>query len=278
MILITGSKGFVGKNLMERLKPNYKIWEFNRGDLLNLENIGTVIHLACNADSRNSNRSIEKSVEDNTGIFAKVLEEATNRNVRRFIYVSSIEAETEHNVYAICKATNEKILKVVAKEYGIEYVIIRPCNLYGPYMDLSDTNRNVVANFMRSIKEGKPMNVIGNKSYPFTYVKSLIDRGVVDSICGTNDYRRIRSLHLNPTTCESFRGGYNYVGLGEKRMKVVTLEGVSESITIKVGKKQGFRILLVPVISQALNMSKSKAKRLIDDGAIDITFNVQEIV
>jgi hypothetical protein len=68
------------------------------------------------------------------------------------------------------------------------------------------------------------------------------------------------------------------VGLGEKRMKVVTLEGVSESITIKVGKKQGFRILLVPVISQALNMSKSKAKRLIDDGAIDITFNVQEIV
>jgi nucleoside-diphosphate-sugar epimerase len=175
MILITGSKGFVGKNLIERLKPNHKIWEFNRGDDLNLTDIETVIHLACDADSRKSNRSVEKSVEDNTGIFSKVLEESTNRNVRRFIYVSSVEAETEHNVYAICKATNEKILKVVAKEYGIEYVIIRPCNLYGPYMDMSDTNRNVVANFMRSIKEGKPMNVMGNKSYPFTYVKSLID-------------------------------------------------------------------------------------------------------
>lgn len=167
-ILCTGSHGFVGKNVLKQLKGS-DIREFNHGDTLLMEGIDTVIHLACDADSRNSNRHMASATENNIGIFTKVLEEAIRTKVKRFIYVSSIEAETEHNVYAICKSACEKILKVS----GIPYVIIRPCNLYGPYMDLKNTNRNVVANFMRCIKKKTPMTIMGDKAYPFTYVRAL---------------------------------------------------------------------------------------------------------
>lgn len=169
---ITGSKGFVGKNLVNRLKKNHKIYEFNRNECLNFYDLDVVIHLACDGDSRNSNDNLPNSVDDNIGIFSMVLAEAQQRNVKRFIYISSIEAVTEHNVYAICKSACEKILRIS----GIPYVIIRPCNLYGPYMDLYNENRNVIANFLKRIKNKELLNIQeSGKRYSFTYIKVLIN-------------------------------------------------------------------------------------------------------
>lgn len=176
-IACTGSKGFVGTNLVERLLMHYQIHEFNRGSKLSFKDIDCVVHLACDADSRASNDHLLKAVEDNTGIFTRVLEEAIFKNVKRFIYISSVEAETEHNVYAICKATNERLLRVMANKYDFQYVIIRPCNLYGPHMNLEDTNRNVIANFLNCIHTGKEMKIVGDPTIekPFTYISKLID-------------------------------------------------------------------------------------------------------
>lgn len=174
-IAVVGSHGFVGRNLMERL-TDHKVFEFNRDDYLDFEYVHTVIHLACDPDSRHSNEKFPRSVEDNIGIFTKSLAESVDRNVKRFIYISSTEAPKEDTIYSIGKLTCEKILKVVAKEHGMEYVIIRPANLYGKYMDLSDTGRNVVANFMRCIRDGKKLPIIdGTRAYPFTHVNVLID-------------------------------------------------------------------------------------------------------
>lgn len=46
---------------------------------------------------------------------------------------------------------------------------------------------------------------------------------------------------------------------------------VSE-ISIKVGNK-GFKLLLADIISLAMNMSKSEAKRLIKQGAVEVYTN-----
>lgn len=192
---IVGSHGFIGRNLVERLKKNHTLFEFNRGDELDLYGIDTVIHLACDADSRNSNAHLPQSVEDNIGIFSMVLAEAIRRKVKRFIYISSIEVETEHNVYAICKSACEKILRVS----GIPYVIIRPCNLYGKYMDLNDPNRNVIANFLKAIKEKKRLPIMdGNKAYPFTYVQVLIDNLELSLTENTNQTIRVGSTLMIP--------------------------------------------------------------------------------
>lgn len=185
-IAVVGSHGFVGRNLMERL-TDHKVFEFNRDEYLDFEYVHTVIHLACDPDSRNSNKKFPRSVDDNIGIFTKSLSEAVDRNVKRFIYISSVEAPKENNIYSIGKLTCEKILKVVAKEHGMEYVIIRPANLYGKYMDLSDTGRNVVANFLRCIRDGKELPIQDNgRLYPFTNVKFLIDI-ILQSLSGLNN-------------------------------------------------------------------------------------------
>lgn len=185
-IAVVGSNGFVGRNLIERL-TDHKVIEFNRGDELDFEFIHTVIHLACDPDSRNSNKKFPKSVDDNIVIFTQSLAEAVERNVKRFIYISSIEAPKENNIYSIGKMTCEKMLKVVAPEHGMEYVIIRPANLYGKYMDLSDTGRNVVANFLRCIRDHKPLPIQDNgRAYPFTPVSALIDRIIFSLEWNTN--------------------------------------------------------------------------------------------
>lgn len=194
-ILVTGSKGFVGKNLMERLKDR-EVRTFNRNDLLSCENIDVVIHLAAFTHSRRSDEKIFDAVQGNIGLFVRVLEEAVKQKVRRFIYVSSIEAEEGKNIYAISKRTCEQILERISEVSGMEYVILRPCNLYGPHMDLSDPTRNVIANFLKAIKEKKRLPIQnGESSYPFTYVGVLID-AIIDSLeHNTNQTVRIGSNH-----------------------------------------------------------------------------------
>lgn len=163
MYKITGVSGFIGTNLKERL-----------GDK------GTpdiVIHLACDGDSRASNSNIVEHTENNLVLFIKVLDEAIKNKVKRFIYISSVEAEKELNVYAIEKRANEKILQVMAKEYGFEYVIIRPHTLFGEHMNLNDKNRNVIANFIKKTIAGEPVEIIGDTktTRQFTYIGQLID-------------------------------------------------------------------------------------------------------
>ena len=196
MIAITGYKGFVGKNLMKQL-PHAK--GFDKGDECSLEGFDTVIHLACDGDSRSSNCNVKNATENNIGVFTEVLSEAIFYGVKRFIYISSIEAETELNVYAINKRACEKILQIVAPLNGMEYVIIRPCNLYGPHMDMNNPNRNVVANFLKAIKEKKQLPITdGEKAYPFTYIQVLIDNIILSLTENTNQTIRVGSTLMIP--------------------------------------------------------------------------------
>jgi nucleoside-diphosphate-sugar epimerase len=136
-----------------------------------------VIHLACDGDSRNSNKNLVEHTKNNIDIFTEVLDRACHCLVDRFIYISSVEAEKELNVYAIEKRTNEKILKVMESLYGFEYVIIRPHTLFGENMNLNDKNRNVIANFIKKTIAGEDIEIIGDPktTRQFTYIGQLID-------------------------------------------------------------------------------------------------------
>ncbi len=171
-ILCTGASGFVGTNLVNKLSEKYEV-----STTFPSFETDVVIHLACDGDSRASNSHITEHTENNTLIFVKVLEDAILSGIKRFIYISSAEAEKELNVYAIEKRANEKILEVLAKEYGFEYVIIRPHTLFGEHMNLTDKNRNVVANFIKKTISGEEVELIGDQktTRQFTYIGQLID-------------------------------------------------------------------------------------------------------
>jgi nucleoside-diphosphate-sugar epimerase len=170
-IYVSGASGFVGTNLINRLSENHNI----NGDWY--KSLDVIIHLACDGDSRSSNKNLVEHTKNNTGIFMETLEIAIKFNVKRFIYISSVEAEKELNVYAIEKRANEKILQVMAKEYGFEYVIIRPHTLFGEHMNLADKNRNVIANFIKKTIAGEEIELIGDPktTRQFTYIGQLVD-------------------------------------------------------------------------------------------------------
>lgn len=170
-IFCSGASGFVGKNLVNRLSEKHNVTT-----IMPLATQVT-IHLACDGNSRNSNKNIVEHTKNNTDIFMEVLEKSIKFKVKRFIYISSIEAEKELNVYAIEKRANEKILEVIAKERGFEYVIIRPHTLFGEHMNLTDKNRNVIANFIKKTIAGEEVEIIGdvNATRQFTYIGDLVN-------------------------------------------------------------------------------------------------------
>lgn len=170
-ILVTGASGFVGTNLVNKLSETHNVWGWNGEGELNC-NVDVIIHLACDGDSRNSNKNFKKHTENNLVLFCKVLDEAMKNKVKRFIYISSVEAEKELNVYAIEKRANEKILECICNEY----VIIRPHTLFGEHMNLNDKNRNVIANFIKKTIAGEEVEIIGdvNATRQFTYIEDLI--------------------------------------------------------------------------------------------------------
>ncbi|MGL1036494.1 NAD-dependent epimerase/dehydratase family protein [Vibrio vulnificus] len=161
-IVLTGATGFVGRELT-KLKRDFRcvvrlgeIYSFN--DTYTVPSIDSstewagcfygvdsLIHLAGLAHNKTFSASDYHSV--NTAGTLKLALNAAEAGVRRFVFVSSIgvngtstQAEpftldsepSPHNDYARSKYDAEIGLKKIAKETGLEVVIVRPTLVYGP--------------------------------------------------------------------------------------------------------------------------------------------------
>ncbi len=147
MILITGSTGFVGKNLLKKLihekilvrclvRDRKKIDDNSRveiieGDILDrgilgkaTKDVGTVIHLAAIIKSADNSDFVRVNVEGTRNLVDACLK----NNVQRIIYISSLDAGLKDiNIYGKTKGIAEDIIK----SSNIDYVILRPALIYG---------------------------------------------------------------------------------------------------------------------------------------------------
>ena len=101
---------------------------------------------------------------------------AVNTGVRGFVFASSIavygttetlpmtEAMTPHpeDSYGIAKHAVEQELQITRAMFGLDHVIFRPHNVYGPQQNIADRYRNVVGIFMNQILHGRPMTIFGD--------------------------------------------------------------------------------------------------------------------
>lgn len=212
-ILITGSTGLVGTNLINRLKEDHDVYGISRrngSDLRDKESAknfieslrpDVVYHLAANAAESRGQVSPIDMTERNINIFLNVLIPSINAGVKKFIYTSSVavygEAEVPYSeddickpkdVYGINKLACEQMLKVLAKVHNFDYTIFRPHNIYGPHQDMSNPYKNVVALFMRNIMEGKEITIFGEGKMKraFSYVDDVVDV-LVGALDGLNN-------------------------------------------------------------------------------------------
>jgi nucleoside-diphosphate-sugar epimerase len=145
MIGITGSTGFVGKNLKKYLLNEYKIVEIFRNNY-KFNNINTIIHLAGKAHDLKNASNIEDYYVVNTELTKIVYDAFLLSNAKIFIIISSIKAAadsiesilTENYIpnpishYGKSKLLAEQY--ILSKEIPLDkrVYILRPCMIHGP--------------------------------------------------------------------------------------------------------------------------------------------------
>lgn len=151
-VLITGSEGFVGKNLVEFLKTKEDIYLYLYDKENTLEELNSyckdcdiVVNLA------GVNRTTESSefVQGNLGVIENVVNFLKdNNNLCPIIYSSSIQAILD-NDYGKSKKMGEDFLFEYSREAGVPVYIYRFPNLFGKW---SNPNYNtVIATFCYNI-------------------------------------------------------------------------------------------------------------------------------
>ncbi|EJU9866195.1 UDP-glucose 4-epimerase family protein [Vibrio vulnificus] len=208
MILITGSNGFLGSHIVERIKEKpltlldrgavnkYPMYPFFQCEINSchdymkaLQGCQTIIHCAARVHIMDDSEAEPLTLyrEVNTAGTINLAKQAIDSGVKRFIFISSIKVNGEGTLvgwpfkpednqapeddYGLSKSEAEKQLVALAKDSGMEVVIIRPTLVYGP---------GVKANFaslMNLVSKGIPLPFGGitNNKRSLVSVDNLVD-------------------------------------------------------------------------------------------------------
>ncbi|HBC3556800.1 TPA: NAD-dependent epimerase/dehydratase family protein [Vibrio parahaemolyticus] len=199
-LLITGGSGFIGREFQSRVPDSRWVLRENSSsnvkdyfviDELNertdwtgaFEQIDTVIHLAAAAHSKNHSANYYDTV--NYEGTMRLASEAVLAGVKRFVFISTIGVNGSstkdfafskdskaypHNSYAYSKYKAECGLKRIAKESGLELVIVRPTLVYGPG---APGNFGTLVKFI-SLFRVLPFGLANNRR-DFIAVQNLVD-------------------------------------------------------------------------------------------------------
>ncbi len=148
-ILVTGSSGFIGKNLITHLKGHkvkeVSIRSYNKINIISDE-IDIVIHLAGKAhDLKKVSKPIDY-YEANFELTKSLYNDFVNSKAKIFIFISSIKALSDTGFIELTEdmtpnpKTHYGISKLMAEEYIVskntcldkKFFILRPCMIHGP--------------------------------------------------------------------------------------------------------------------------------------------------
>jgi len=210
-ILVTGGAGFVGSNLVKRLKKeghkvavldNYSAGlheneiegvtyiEDHTKNISNLELPfipDVIFHLGEYSRIHPSFEEYERVWQYNTVGTFEVLNFCKKYNIK-IVYAASstrfAKEGTNHSPYSLTKSMSIDLVKAFAKWYDVPYSICYFYNVFGPGYDSSPVPgyESVISVFEKQYKAGIPITVSGDgqQSRMFTYVDDIVD-GLIKS-------------------------------------------------------------------------------------------------
>lgn len=175
-VLVTGAKGFVGKNLCAALKqrPNVRVTEFDLGDTSDdleraLAEAEVVFHLAGVNRPQRPEEFATGNVEFTVELLG-ILERLGRKP--KVVLSSSIQAELE-NPYGLSKRAAEQALRHFCEFTGAEGVVFRLKNLFGKWC--RPNYNSVVATFCSNIANGLPIQISNPANLvDLTYVDDVV--------------------------------------------------------------------------------------------------------
>lgn len=135
-----------------------------------------VFHLVSTTLPATSNLNPVYDVQSNLAPSVKLIEQCAFHKIKKFFFISSggtiygipektpipeTHPKNPINSYAITKLGVEKFLHLYHHLHGLEYVVLRLSNPYGPRQPF-DKGQGVIAVFMHNILSGKALEVWGD--------------------------------------------------------------------------------------------------------------------
>ena len=200
-IVVTGGVGFVGTNLIKRLKADghrvIAIDDYSIGKVsnqiddvrylpMNVEQMGYIhggevdlcYHLAALSRIQPSFEAPSNYFRVNAGGTEAVCEWARRFNVK-VVYAGS--SSQWHNPflspYALYKKIGEDVCKLYRQTYGTDIEIARFYNVYGPHEITEGEWAAVIGKWRGLVAEGKPIQIVGDgeQRRDFTHIDDIVD-------------------------------------------------------------------------------------------------------
>lgn len=187
-ILVTGARGFVGKNLVAQLKnirdgkaTNYsissisEIFEYDKEDTPELLDLYTkkcdfVFHLA----GVNRPKDIAEFTIGNFGFTSVLIDLLKKHNNKAPLLITSSIQATLDNPYGKSKKASEDLIFTYGKEAGAKVLIYRLPNVFGKWC--KPNYNSVVATFCHNIAHELPIIVNNpNTNMELVYIDDVVD-------------------------------------------------------------------------------------------------------
>jgi UDP-glucose 4-epimerase len=228
--LVTGGAGFLGTALSNRLcRDGHQVRViddlsagdpdrlengvlFTRGDVADrpklwtlLQDVDCVYHLAARVLVSESILYPREYNEVNVGGTVSVMEAMRDAGVRRVVFTSSGAVYGEQanqpvredqppnpqSPYAVSKLAAEYYVRTIGALWGIETVILRVFNAYGPGQRLPPSHSPAVPRFLRQARQGGSLIIFGGggQTRDFVYVDDVVEALVAASTAPDVDRR-----------------------------------------------------------------------------------------
>ena len=201
-VLLLGSEGFVGQNLIDGLKEKHELLtadvlnsgthtNYTKFDITNLDetyslikNIDVVINLVTHTLTQSLNDVISNANTNIIGLL-NVLEACRKNKIKKTIFTSAssiiglpntFSVDEKHSVmpktaYGITKMAAEHYHRLYKEIYDLNYVIFRFFNIYGPHQ-----KNGIIPSFHKKLINDEPITIFGEGKQirDFVFIRDVV--------------------------------------------------------------------------------------------------------